>query len=76
MQLTVGALMLYISLNVQRLMDDVSPSSILQTVDLFCFQPANNVVELTTVFTMLVTFSATQGNLHSPEFDVLLISIL
>ncbi|KAF9473190.1 hypothetical protein BDN70DRAFT_405806 [Pholiota conissans] len=44
MQIIVGSLMLYISLNVQRLMDD----------------PAHNVVELTTVFTMLVTFSATQ----------------
>ncbi|KDR85273.1 hypothetical protein GALMADRAFT_52530 [Galerina marginata CBS 339.88] len=44
MQLIVGSLMIYISLNVQRLMDD----------------PAKNVVELTTVFTMLVTFSATQ----------------
>jgi len=36
--------MLYISVNVQRLMDD----------------PANNVYELTVIFTMLVTFSATQ----------------
>ncbi|KIM47934.1 hypothetical protein M413DRAFT_16004 [Hebeloma cylindrosporum] len=45
MQLIVGSLMLYISLNVQRLMDD----------------PANNVAELTTVFTLLVMFSATQG---------------
>ncbi|KAF8912933.1 acetyl-coenzyme A transporter 1-domain-containing protein [Gymnopilus junonius] len=44
MQLIVGSLMLYISLNVQRLMDD----------------PANNVYELTAIFTMLVTFSATQ----------------
>ncbi|KAF5312342.1 hypothetical protein D9619_003117 [Psilocybe cf. subviscida] len=44
MQLIVGTLMLYISLNVERLMND----------------PANNVAELTTVFTMLVTFSATQ----------------
>ncbi|KAF9056449.1 acetyl-coenzyme A transporter 1-domain-containing protein [Panaeolus papilionaceus] len=44
MQLIVGTLMLYISLNVKRLMED----------------PANNVVELTTVFTMLVSFSATQ----------------
>uniref|UniRef100_A0A8H7YB05 MFS general substrate transporter n=1 Tax=Psilocybe cubensis TaxID=181762 RepID=A0A8H7YB05_PSICU len=47
MQLIVGSLMLYISLNVQRLMDD----------------PANNVAELTTIFTMLVSFSATQGKL-------------
>ncbi|KJA29317.1 hypothetical protein HYPSUDRAFT_1076308 [Hypholoma sublateritium FD-334 SS-4] len=45
MQLIVGSLMLYISLNVKRLMED----------------PANNVAELTTIFTMLVTFSATQG---------------
>ncbi|KAF8973855.1 acetyl-coenzyme A transporter 1-domain-containing protein [Flammula alnicola] len=45
MQLIVGSLMLYISLNVERLMDD----------------PAHNVAELTTVFTMLVAFSATQG---------------
>ncbi|KAF9569838.1 MFS general substrate transporter [Agrocybe pediades] len=44
MQLIVGSLMLYISLNVQRLMLD----------------PANNVGELTTIFTMLVMFSATQ----------------
>jgi len=44
MQLIVGTLMLYISLNVQRLMED----------------PAHNIVELTTVFTMLVSFSATQ----------------
>ncbi|KAF5356065.1 hypothetical protein D9756_004015 [Leucocoprinus leucothites] len=45
MQLIVGTLMLYISLNVQKLMDD----------------PANNVTELTIVFTSLVLFSATQG---------------
>ncbi|KAF8640470.1 hypothetical protein AX17_000133 [Amanita inopinata Kibby_2008] len=44
MQLIVGSLMLYISLNVERLMDD----------------PSNNVAELTTVFTSLVLFSATQ----------------
>lgn len=44
MQLIVGTLMLYISLNVQKLMDD----------------PANNVTELTIVFTSLVLFSATQ----------------
>ncbi|KAF8634402.1 hypothetical protein AX15_000854 [Amanita polypyramis BW_CC] len=44
MQLIVGSLMLYISTNVERLMND----------------PSHNVVELTTVFTSLVTFSATQ----------------
>lgn len=44
MQLIVGTLMFYISLNVQKLLDD----------------PANNVGELTTIFTMLVAFSATQ----------------
>lgn len=44
MQLTVGSLMLYISLNVQRLMDD----------------PSNHVNELTFVFTSLVLISATQ----------------
>jgi hypothetical protein len=44
MQLIVGTLMLYISLNVQKLLDD----------------PSNNVAELTTIFTMLVAFSATQ----------------
>lgn len=44
MQLTVGSLMLYISLNVQRLMDD----------------PSNHVGELTFVFTSLVFISATQ----------------
>ncbi|PFH54736.1 hypothetical protein AMATHDRAFT_52526 [Amanita thiersii Skay4041] len=44
MQVIVGSLMLYISLNVERLMED----------------PSNNVIELTTVFTSLVFFSATQ----------------
>ncbi|KAJ7596762.1 acetyl-coenzyme A transporter 1-domain-containing protein [Mycena floridula] len=44
MQLTVGTLMLYISLNVQRLMDDAP----------------NHVGELTAVFTSLVFISATQ----------------
>ncbi|KIK07384.1 hypothetical protein K443DRAFT_182209 [Laccaria amethystina LaAM-08-1] len=44
MQLIVGTLMLYISLNVQKLLDD----------------PGNNVTELTVIFTMLVLFSATQ----------------
>ncbi|KIL58525.1 hypothetical protein M378DRAFT_86388 [Amanita muscaria Koide BX008] len=44
MQLIVGTLMLYLSLNVQRLMDD----------------PSNHVAELTTIFTSLVFFSATQ----------------
>lgn len=44
MQLIVGTLMLYISLNVQKLMND----------------PSNNVMELTVVFTSLVLFSATQ----------------
>ncbi|TFK30717.1 hypothetical protein FA15DRAFT_662749 [Coprinopsis marcescibilis] len=44
MQLIVGSLMLYISLNVQKLMKD----------------PANHVGELTAIFTLLVSFSATQ----------------
>ncbi|KNZ78133.1 hypothetical protein J132_01658 [Termitomyces sp. J132] len=44
MQFIVGSLMLYLSLNVQRLLD----------------QPADNIVELSTVFTSLVFFSATQ----------------
>jgi len=44
MQLIVGTLMLYISLNVQKLMKD----------------PSNHLGELTTIFTMLVSFSATQ----------------
>ncbi|KAF8898334.1 acetyl-coenzyme A transporter 1 [Infundibulicybe gibba] len=44
MQLIVGTLMLYISLNVQKLLDD----------------PGNNVTELTVIFTSLVFFSATQ----------------
>ncbi|KAF9015444.1 acetyl-coenzyme A transporter 1 [Cyathus striatus] len=44
MQFIVGSLMLYISLNVQKLLDD----------------PGNNVAELTTIFTLLVTLSATQ----------------
>ncbi|KAF9535740.1 acetyl-coenzyme A transporter 1 [Crepidotus variabilis] len=44
MQLIVGSLMLYISLNVERLMED----------------PAHNIIELTAVFLGLVTFSATQ----------------
>ncbi|KAF8746264.1 hypothetical protein AX14_000062 [Amanita brunnescens Koide BX004] len=44
MQLIVGTLMLYISTNVDRLMND----------------PSNNVAELTTLFTSLVAFSATQ----------------
>lgn len=44
MQLVVGSLMLYISLNVQKLMAN----------------PAANLTELTFVFTLLVTLSATQ----------------
>ncbi|KAJ7102769.1 acetyl-coenzyme A transporter 1-domain-containing protein [Mycena epipterygia] len=44
MQLIIGTLMLYISLNIQRLMDD----------------PSNHVTHLTNVFTALVFFSATQ----------------
>ncbi|KAJ3923140.1 acetyl-coenzyme A transporter 1-domain-containing protein [Lentinula edodes] len=44
MQLTVGSVMLYMSLNVQRLMDN----------------PENHVNELTFVFTSLVLISATQ----------------
>ncbi|KAF5392407.1 hypothetical protein D9757_002184 [Collybiopsis confluens] len=44
MQLTVGTLMLYISLNVERLMDS----------------PENHINELTFVFTSLVLISATQ----------------
>ncbi|KAG6812057.1 hypothetical protein H0H92_004588 [Tricholoma furcatifolium] len=44
MQFIVGSLMLYISLNVQKLLDN----------------PADNIIELSTVFTSLVFFSATQ----------------
>ncbi|KAL0950664.1 hypothetical protein HGRIS_007449 [Hohenbuehelia grisea] len=44
MQLIVGTLMLYISMNVQKLLDD----------------PGNYVTELTVIFTSLVFFSATQ----------------
>ncbi|KAG6857611.1 hypothetical protein H0H87_010179 [Tephrocybe sp. NHM501043] len=44
MQIIVGSLMLYISLNVQKLLDD----------------PAENIIELSAVFTSLVFFSATQ----------------
>ncbi|KAJ7641763.1 MFS general substrate transporter [Roridomyces roridus] len=44
MQLTIGTLMLYISHNIQRLMDD----------------PSQHVTHLTNVFTALVFFSATQ----------------
>ncbi|KAJ6614792.1 acetyl-coenzyme A transporter 1-domain-containing protein [Mycena sp. CBHHK59/15] len=44
MQFIIGSLMLYISLNVQRLMDD----------------PSHHVTHLTNVFTALVFFSATQ----------------
>ncbi|KAJ6542083.1 acetyl-coenzyme A transporter 1-domain-containing protein [Mycena vulgaris] len=44
MQLIIGTLMLYISLNIQRLMDD----------------PSHHVTHLTNVFTALVFFSATQ----------------
>ncbi|KAF6766496.1 acetyl-coenzyme A transporter 1-domain-containing protein [Ephemerocybe angulata] len=44
MQLIVGSLMLYISLNVEKLMED----------------PSKNLTELTVIFTMLVSFSATQ----------------
>ncbi|GLB36522.1 putative acetyl-coenzyme A transporter 1 [Lyophyllum shimeji] len=44
MQFIVGSLMLYISLNVQKLLDD----------------PADNIIELSAVFTSLVFFSATQ----------------
>ncbi|KAJ7101391.1 acetyl-coenzyme A transporter 1-domain-containing protein [Mycena belliarum] len=44
MQLIIGTLMLYISLNIQRLMDD----------------PSQHVAHLTNVFTALVFFSATQ----------------
>lgn len=63
MQLIVGTLMLYISLNVQKLMNDVSlyytrPSD---TSFIMPVQPSNNVTELTVVFTSLVLFSATQG---------------
>ncbi|KII94436.1 hypothetical protein PLICRDRAFT_88660 [Plicaturopsis crispa FD-325 SS-3] len=43
-QFVIGMLMLYISLNVQKLLDD----------------PGNNIHELTVIFTSLVLFSATQ----------------
>ncbi|KAJ6574665.1 MFS general substrate transporter [Mycena capillaripes] len=45
MQIIVGSIMLYLSLNVQVLMDD----------------PSNHVTQLTFLFTSLVFFSATQG---------------
>ncbi|KAG1755060.1 acetyl-coenzyme A transporter 1 [Suillus paluster] len=45
MQLIIGSLMLYIAANVGRLMEN----------------PADNIYELTFVFTSLVLFSATQG---------------
>jgi len=63
MQLIVGTLMLYISLNVQKLMNDVSLYYIHPSDTLFIMpvQPSNNVTELTVVFTSLVLFSATQG---------------
>jgi len=44
MQITVGSLMLYISMNVQKLLDS----------------PGDSLTELTVVFTLLVFFSATQ----------------
>ncbi|EGO02780.1 hypothetical protein SERLA73DRAFT_47680 [Serpula lacrymans var. lacrymans S7.3] len=44
MQLIIGTMMLYISLNVQKLLDN----------------PGDNLYELTFIFTSLVTFSATQ----------------
>ncbi|KAM6498364.1 Acetyl-coenzyme A transporter 1 [Amanita muscaria] len=58
MQLIVGTLMLYISLNVQRLMDD----------------PSHHVAELTTVFTSLVFFSATQGEAQHLGWALTLLS--
>lgn len=64
MQLIVGTLMLYISMNVQRLLDDVSSDRFFGHLLISLMQPANNVTELTIVFTSLVMFSATQGK-HS-----------
>ncbi|KAG6837899.1 hypothetical protein H0H93_013052 [Arthromyces matolae] len=62
MQLIVATLMLYISMNVKRLMDEVTSDNVLSPPELisFLFQPAENIVELSTVFTSLVFFSATQ----------------
>ncbi len=64
MQLTVGTLMLYISFNVQRLMDDVRTSIVdtqLPTKRVALHQASHYVHELTFVFTSLVFISATQG---------------
>ncbi|KAF9454985.1 hypothetical protein P691DRAFT_654525 [Macrolepiota fuliginosa MF-IS2] len=61
MQLIVGTLMLYISMNVQKLLDD----------------PANNVTELTVIFTSLVLLSATQetlGDSHTVGWALTLLS--
>ncbi|TFK76722.1 hypothetical protein BDN72DRAFT_866605 [Pluteus cervinus] len=58
MQLIVGTLMLYMSLNVQRLMDD----------------PSNHVGELTFIFTCLVFFSATQVLILSAGWALTLLS--
>lgn len=68
MQLIVGSLMLYVSLNVQRLMENVCwalpPLSLYRT---HLLQPADNVTELTFIFVLLVTLSATQGN-HTSSY--------
>ncbi len=71
MQLIVGTLMLYISMNVQKLMDDVSVIIVVSNIQLTFFeQPANNVTELTVVFTSLVMFSATQGEHHNSRLTL------
>ena len=43
-------------------MMQVLSSKLLPNILTIVIQPANNVVELTTVFTLLVMFSATQGS--------------
>ena len=65
MQLTVGTLMLYISVNVQKLLDDACIFFFSRWLCLIYFlrQPAHNLYELTIIFTLLVFFSATQGKI-------------
>lgn len=71
MQLIVGTLMLYISMNVQKLLDDVSANILFSDIQfILLVQPANNVTELTIVFTSLVMFSATQGAHHNYPMNI------
>ena len=66
MQLIIGSVMLYISLNVQRLMEYVSSNVYITiTLTLRASQPSNHVNELTLLFTFLVFLSATQGIYNS-----------